>query len=74
LALKGDRFPLLVAIISTSVTVSVIVHDDQFRDMDGTKLNVISDVATAKGLSTAISATCGLKLACLCVVSWLTLS
>jgi hypothetical protein len=65
---------LLVAIISTSVTASVIVNDDQFRDMDGTELNVILDVATAKRLSTAISATCCLELACLCVLSWLTSS
>jgi hypothetical protein len=38
--------------------------------MDGAKLNVILDVATAERLSTAISTSSSLELACLCVISW----
>jgi hypothetical protein len=65
------RFPFPLAIISISVTASMVARDDQFRDMDGAKLNVFLDVATAERLSTAVSATCSLELACLCVISWI---
>jgi hypothetical protein len=62
---------LPLVIINICVNAAVVAHNDQFQDMDGAKLNVLLDVATAERLGTAVSASYSIELACLCVIFWM---